>query len=504
MNYRETGILLPISSLPSKYGIGTMGKAAYEFIDFLNESGAKMWQILPLNVTSYGNSPYQSPSNYGLNYNFIDLDLLIKQKLLTKEEVESIDWLDEESRINYGKIFNKKLKVLRLAYSRFDKANKRFQRFANENEQLKDFSIFMVLKDLNNLRPWYEWDDEYRIYSKEIENKIYEEHKEEFMFYMWTQFEFINEYSKLKKYANKKGIKIMGDLPIYVAFDSVEVWKYPELFELDENHYPINVAGCPPDCFSVDGQLWGNPLYNWEYHKESGYKWWNSRISNALNLFDLVRIDHFRGFSAYYSIPFGDKTAKNGRWVKGPGIDLFKDKLDLNIIAEDLGMVDEEFEKLMKETGYPGMKIVTQCFENDDPTNIWRPSNYGENFFSYTGTHDSQTTKQFIDESTNKGKALINKVIEEECIALHIPYKEGMDNKELTLKIVELNIASKAKMAVIPIMDLYAIGKEGRINFPSKLSDDNRSWRLTKELFDSKKHKIAENLKVFIEKYNRR
>ena len=304
INKKEAGILFPIFSLPSNYGIGSFSKEGFDFVDFLSKSKMKVWQILPLNVTSFGNSPYQSPSNYGLNYNFIDLDTLVKKRLLKKDEIISINWGNDPSRVDYGALYNNKLKILRLAYSRFNKENREFKKFLKTEINFSDFSIFMVLKDLNNLKPWYMWDEKYKKYSPELEEEIKEKYFDEYSFYMRTQFEFLKEYTKLKEYANSKGIKIMGDLPIYVAFDSAEVWKYPNLFQLDENQYPTSVAGCPPDCFSEDGQLWGNPLYNWEYHKMTNYKWWNERINNALDLYDLLRIDHFRGFSGYYSIPY--------------------------------------------------------------------------------------------------------------------------------------------------------------------------------------------------------
>lgn len=482
---RIAGILFPISSLWSNYGIGTFGKAAYEFVDFLKRCGVGIWQILPLNVTSYGNSPYQSPSNYGMNYYFIDLDILIDEKLLDKEDVTSIDWGKNTSRVDYGALFANKLNVLRKAFARYDKNNKEFLDFVEKEKNYSDFSVFMVIKDHQNLKPWYEWDEKLKKYSPQIEQTIKTKYKDEYLFYMWTQYEFLKQFFALKKYANESKIKLMGDLPIYVAFDSVEVWKYPELFELDERHYPKRVAGVPPDMFSTTGQLWGNPLYDWAYHKKSRYKWWNARINNALSLYDLIRIDHFKGFSDYYAIPFGDKTAERGVWVSGPGLDLFKDKLDLPIVAEDLGLIDAKFLKLMSDTGYPGMKIVTQAFDDDNPKSTWRPSNYTKNFFSYTATHDSATTRQFIDSLDENSKERMLNIMEKECKFFNIPFSRKFTNEELTYKMCELNFVNKAKAAIIPIMDLFALGKEARINFPSTLSDDNWSWRMDEQLFKS-------------------
>ena len=504
MKSRKIGILMHISSLPAKYGIGTMGKEAYEFVDFLEKCHAKIWQILPLNVTSYGDSPYQSPSSLGLNYYFIDLDSLIAQNLLKEEEVSSIDWGDDPHRVNYEKIFNSRLKLLRIAYSRFNKNDKQFIGFLKTHKEFNDFALFMTIKELNSLKPWTEWDAKFKSYSPELEKKVIKENEETYTFYLWTQFEFIKQYSALKKYANSKGISIMGDLPIYVAFDSVEVWKYPELFELDEKHDPVRVAGCPPDCFSEDGQLWGNPLYNWDYHKKTNYRWWNNRIKTNLELFDLLRIDHFRGFSGYYAIPYHDTTARNGKWIKGPGFDLFKDKLDLNIVAEDLGFIDSDFEELMKKTNYPGMKIVTQALDNDDPKNIWRPSNYTYNFFSYTATHDSPTTKQFFDGLNNQQRELALKIIDDECKKLNVPFSRKFNNEQLTHVIVELNIASGARVAMTPMQDLLAKGKEGRMNFPSTLSTDNWSWRITKEEFNNSQKQISDLLSRYSDIYERR
>ena len=500
---RNAGLLFPISSLWGKYGIGTLGKAAYELVDFLKESEFSIWQILPLNVTSFGNSPYQSPSNYALNYYFIDFDKLIEKGLLKKEEVESEFWGENSSRVDYGAIFNNKLKVLRLAFSRFDLTDEAFKKFLEEGQNFNDFAIFMVLKDLHSLKPWYEWNDKWSKYSLSLEKEVKTTYKNDYLFYMWTQFEFLNEYNSLKEYANKNGIQIMGDLPIYVAYDSVEVWKYPYLFDLDENLVPKKVAGVPPDCFSEDGQLWGNPLYDWSYHKKSGYKWWNARIDNALKLYDLIRIDHFRGFSRYFSIPYGDKTARNGVWVDGPGFDLFKDKLEYPIVAEDLGMIDDKFLTLMKQTGYPGMKIVDQAFEDADPKNIWRPSNYTYNFFSYTGTHDSKTTRQFIDDLSEKEKKLMLDILEDECKKFGVPFARKLSNEKLAAIICELNFASKAKTAIIPIMDLFALGKEARINFPSTLSDDNWSWRMDENLFKEHAKEKSEVLVRWVDNYQR-
>lgn len=497
---RSSGIFLHITSLPSKYGIGTLGKASYEFVDFLAKSNVKIWQILPLNLTSYGDSPYQSPSNYGYSYYLIDFDVLIEKGLLKKSEVNKVKWFYEEDRTNFEIMFNEKTKLLKLAFSRFNKTSKRgFKTFLKENKNASDFSFYMTLKTLHNFRPWNEWNLPYSI---ELEKRVKKENKDLYEFFMWTQFEFLDEYKKLKKYANKKNIKIMGDIPIYLAFDSIECYKFPQMFEFDEKHNPINVAGCPPDCFSETGQLWGNPLYNWEYLKSTNYKWWNERINNALNLYDLVRIDHFRGFSAYYSIPYGDETAINGKRVKGPGIELFKDKLDYPIVAEDLGFMDEDFEKLMKEVKYPGMKIFVQGILNDKEDS-WRAPNFDKTHLIYTSTHDSETALEYYDELSEDKKKLMIENVKEDAKYFNIDFKEEISREELEKLMIEISYASDAICVITPMWDLLSLGAEGRMNKPSTLSTSNWSWRMEKMQFEKNKLRIAGFLNNLNTKYRR-
>ncbi|MBO8428207.1 MAG: 4-alpha-glucanotransferase [Firmicutes bacterium] len=491
---KDVGILLHISSLPSETGIGTFGKSAYDFVDFLASLNLSIWQILPLNLTSFGDSPYQSPSNYGYNYYFIDLDTLVSKGLLTKEDYSHIDFGQNEDRVNYELLFNNRIKVLKKAFSNF-KYTDEFKNFLKEDKNASDFALFMTMKELNNFKSWDLWEEQLNSYSEELEAQVKEKHKGLFEFYAWTQYEFLSEFFDLKKYANSKNIKIMGDIPIYLSYDSVECYKYPKMFQFDEHHKPTSVAGCPPDCFSVDGQLWGNPLYNRDYLKSTNYKWWNDRIYNALKLYDLVRIDHFRGFSAYYSIPYKDKTAKNGKWVKGPGFDLFKDKLNLPIVAEDLGYIDDDFRKLMKETNYPGMKILIQGLEDLHLDNEWRPRNYTEKYFSYTSTHDSETTLQYLNNLTNEKRKVALEVVKEEFEYFNIPFNKEITNEDLVYKLIELNIRSKSKASIIPMQDLLCIGKEGRMNFPSTLSTLNWSWKVNKSDFLKKESRIRDFFK---------
>ena len=469
---KDLGILMHISSLPSKYGVGTLGKEAYEFVDFLKQNKLNLWQILPLNVTSFGDSPYQSPSNFGLNYYFIDLDILINKGLLKEEEISSIKFFDTLDRVNYEYQYNNRLNVLRIAYNRFDKSNKKFNTFLKRKDY-RDFAFFMVLKRINNGRPWYQFDDEYKTYSKKLETKIIKDYNDEFNFYMWTQFEFLNQFKALKRYANKNNIKIMGDMPIYVAYDSVECYKYPSMFQFNEFKEPINVAGCPPDAFSATGQLWGNPIYDYDKMEKDDFAWWIKRTKKAFEYFDIVRIDHFRGFAGYYTIPYGDKTAEKGKWEKGVGIKLFK-KIEAelgkkNFIAEDLGVIDDDVRKLLKSTGYPGMKIIQFAFEGR-MDHEYLPINYEENCVAYPGTHDNPTLKEWLEEIPQWQKEFCYK------------YLKLRKNENPIRKIIKVLQESKANLVIIPLQDYLELGKESRINTPSTLGG-NWQYRFSPKVF---------------------
>ena len=366
---RASGILLPVFSLPSKHGIGCFSKEAYQWVDFLQKAGQKYWQILPLGPTSYGDSPYQSFSTFAGNPYFIDLEMLVKQKLLTRKEVNECDLGDDPQDIDYGKQYENRMPLLKKAYRRsLKEEDPAFAAFRKENGWwLEDYSLFMAVKDIFEGASWDQWAEDIRY---RWDNAMYyyrENYAEEIGFYAWLQYLFFREWKALKSYANEKGVEIIGDIPIYVAYDSADVWAHPELFQLNGERKPSAVAGCPPDGFSADGQLWGNPLYQWEYHKNTGYDWWVKRIERCFTLYDVVRIDHFRGFDEYYSIPAGDKTAVNGHWEKGPGIGLFnviRERLgERNIIAEDLGYMTDSVRKLVKDSGYPNMKVLEFAFD---------------------------------------------------------------------------------------------------------------------------------------------
>lgn len=487
-NQRFSGVLLHISSLPSPYGIGTLGKEAYQFVDFLKESHVKIWQMLPLNVTSYGDSPYQSPSSTGLNFYFIDLRILVEKGLLTLEEVENCDMGDNPRRVNYGKLFNNRIPLLKLAFSRFNRNDPDFLAFVNGGEY-HDFAFFMTLKSLNNFAPWYQWEDHYRNYTPLLDVETRQKYPDLYLFYQWTQYEFLSEFRKLKEYVHANGISLLGDMPLYLAHDSVEAYKYPQLFLFDEKHNPTVVAGVPPDYFSVDGQLWGNPIYNWDYMKSTGYAWFNERIRKNLDIFDLLRIDHFRGFSSYFVVPFGMKNARIGEWVKGPGMDFFHDKTNLPIIAEDLGALDEDVYTLLRESTYPGMKVLEFAFDGD-PKNPHKPSNSGYNYCCYTGTHDNMPLVAYFEQLDPATQDTFRRDLRDQCNMYHVDYL-GDDAKNVCLTTCSLAYASPCKYAVLPLQDLLALGGETRMNLPSSLSEDNWSYRAVAEDF-------SESLKSFI------
>ena len=497
MNKRKFGILVSISSLPSEEGIGTMGKTAYEFVDYLHGIGGSVWQILPLNPTNYGDSPYQSCSSNALNYYFIDLHILKEEGLLTQNEIDTADLGGNERRVDYGKQFYNKTSLLRLAYSRFKK-NKQFTGFVKGGE-FADFSVFMALKSKFNHRPWTEWEPPYRNYDEQTINKFISENSEEVEFWQFTQFIFLKQWTKLKAYANGLGISIMGDIPLYLAYDSVEVWKYGNaLFDMDDDRSPNAVAGCPPDAFSDDGQLWGNPVYDWEKMQQDGYAWWKGRIADCFKVYDILRIDHFRGFDRFWKVPPTDKTARNGHWADGPKFKLFEDILDKQIVAEDLGVLDEGVYKLMNDVGYPGMKILEFAFDGSDD-NEHKPSNITNNFVCYTGTHDNMPLLQhFADMGKSEQKTFMTDV-KKECAILNVT-PDLTSPKAVVDSVVELAFASKADTVIIPVQDLLGLGGWSRMNLPSTVSPDNWSFRLKQNELDDK---LAERLTKLCKKYSR-
>ena len=492
---RKSGMLLPITSLPSKYGIGSFSKEAYDFIDMLKEAGQSLWQILPLGPTGYGDSPYQSFSTFAGNPYFIDLDALVEEGVLTEEECNSYDWGNNNQYIDYEKIYLSRFKILRIAYERSNiNDNDIFKAYCKENEWwLHDYALYMSIKDSYGGKSWLEWDQDIRIRKQDAIDKYEEELKDDINFYKYQQYLFSTQWNKLKEYANKKGISIIGDIPIYVALDSADTWSNTELFKLDENGTPIAVAGCPPDAFSETGQLWGNPLYNWEHHKYTNYEWWIKRTEYSFKLYDVVRIDHFRGFDEYYSIPYGEENAINGTWEKGPGIELFnyiRENLgEVNIIAEDLGFLTESVEQLLRDTGYPGMKILQFAFDSREDSD-YLPHNYNKNCIVYTGTHDNSTIRGWYEELNTQDKEM--------CID-YMNNKYNNEN-EIHWDFVCLAMRSVADTCIIPVQDYLGLGNEARINTPSTLGD-NWKWRMTNGAFSNE---IIQRINMLTQIYGRK
>lgn len=477
---RKYGILLPISALPSGEGIGTLGKHAYRFIDYMAECGATVWQVLPLNPTNYGDSPYQSCSADALNYYFIDLETLAEDGLLTSSEVELCKLSGNGRRVDYGKQFTDKIALLKKAYTRFD-GGEDFENFAATGDYF-DFALFMSIKEKSDNRAFAEWESRYRLYSQNEVDAFVENNSEEIRFWTFTQYIFLKQWNALKAYANARGISIMGDIPLYVAYDSAEVWKYGgKLFKMDEERNADAVAGCPPDGFTADGQLWGNPVYDWQKMKEDGYSWWRRRIKRCFELFDILRIDHFRGFDRYWEVPASEKTARNGKWVDGPKEELFNGLLDRNVVAEDLGVIDDGVRRLMKNVGYPGMKILEFAFDGV-AENEHKPSNYSENFVCYTGTHDNMPIRQYIADLREAERKIYLDDLMKEC------EKAGIDcdfssERAITFTVIRLAFFSAANTVIIPLWDLLALGREARMNLPSTVSRNNWSWRFVESDF---------------------
>ena len=465
---RESGILMHITSLPGPYGIGTMGAQAFEFVDFLKEAGQSSWQILPLTPTGYGDSPYQSCSTFAGNHYLIDLDLLIEEGLLVKADVEGIEWFWKETKADFGKLYNNRLAVLRKAYARFD-GGKAFDLFCRENSSwLDDFAMFMALKAENGGKPWYEWEDDLKYRDMDKMDEMRLALADELRFYSFVQFKFYEQWKALRAYAHKNKIRIIGDVPIYVPLDSADVWSNPQLFQLDEDLNPTGVAGCPPDAFSEDGQLWGNPLYRWEDMEKDGFAWWLKRLAAAGELYDVVRMDHFRGFEAYWRVPYGDTTAKGGKWIKGPGmkfINAVKQGLpELDLIAEDLGFLTQEVLDMRDESGFPGMKILEFAFDSREPSE-YLPHTYTKNSVCYTGTHDNMTMRQWFETAS------------EDAVAYATEYMNLTKREGLVWGTIRTAFASVSDMCIIQMPDLLNMGGEARMNFPGTLSDCNWTWR---------------------------
>ncbi len=488
---RSAGILLPISSLPSKYGIGCFDKAAYAFVDFLKEAGQSCWQILPLGHTSYGDSPYQSFSTFAGNPYFISLDALCEEQLLTQEECKTAALPDTDS-IDYSGLYEARYALLRKAYNRMEHGNA-IPAFAASQPWLRDYALFMALKDHFGGVSWEHWDEDIRLRKEDALEQWSEQLAEEMGFYQFLQYQFFRQWNKLKAYANASGIRIIGDIPIYVAFDSADAWANPNLFQLDETGLPKAVAGCPPDGFAADGQLWGNPLYDWDYHKKTGFKWWIERLRQCFAMYDVVRIDHFRGFDEYYAIPYGDKTAKNGHWEQGPGMDLFRAVEAAlgkrEVIAEDLGFMTDSVRQLVRDSGFPNMKVLEFAFDSRDTgsRNDYLPHNYDENCVAYTGTHDNQTIAAWFQTITDEERSLAREYL---CDA-YTP------EEKLHRVFISLIMRSRAKLCIIPMQDWLGLDDRSRINVPSTVGT-NWKWRLLPtDLSDTLQEEIRKATQIY-------
>ncbi len=466
---RSAGILLHISSLPSPYGIGSLGKAAYDFADFLHKAGQHYWQILPIGPTGYGNSPYQCVSTHAGNPYFIDLDLLAADGLLLPQELE-LDWKDNE-RVDFALQYSVRFSLLHKAFLRGrDRFAQEIQIFRQENPWVDTYALFMAIKRSRNMESWDLWPEEIRMRKAGAVETYATVCAEDMNFFIFQQFLFFRQWNALREYLHEREIELIGDLPIYVPYDSCDVWANPSLFQLDSDGKPTAVAGCPPDAFSEDGQLWGNPLYDWQRMQQDDFAWWRERIRAAGALFDVIRIDHFRGLESYWAIPYGDETARNGKWVKGPDrafIDcLHKHFPKLRMIAEDLGFLTPEVIELQKASGFPGMKILEFAFDPREPSN-YLPHRYERNCICYTGTHDNETLYQWFDGLDEKTSA-------------HVAQYLGcaQTKESLAQAVLRAGMASVADTFIAQIQDYLGLGAEARMNAPGLVGTENWTWRL--------------------------
>lgn len=492
---RSSGILLPITSLSSDYGIGCFDKSAYRFVKQLAKAGQSYWQVLPMGPTGYGDSPYQAFSTFAGNPYFVSLDEFVKKGYLTKEDCEKAAAGSDQKYIRYDVLYKQRFYVLRKAYEASHiESNPAYQAFVQDNQDwLPDYALFMAIKDSKNGQSFLEWEKSIRFRQEDAMTHYRNKLIREVEFYQFLQFEFAQQWKKLKQYANKHGVSIIGDIPIYVALDSADTWAHPELFQFDKQGQPIAVAGCPPDAFSETGQLWGNPLYDWKQHKKTHYAWWMARIKKCYEWYDMLRIDHFRGFDEYYSIPFGDSTAENGTWEQGPGIKLFevlKEELgDLPIIAEDLGFLTDSVRKLLKDCGFPGMKVLQFAFDSREDSD-YLPYRYEANSVVYTGTHDNATTYAYWDELSKEDK---------EVALRYLNRSKRTSKRKLTWDLICLAMASVSDLCVIPMQDYLCLPNTARINTPSTLGY-NWQWRMNKHAFDDR---LCEKIRSITKLYGR-
>lgn len=481
---------MPVASLPSPNGIGTLGQAARDFADFIKKAGQSYWQMLPIGPTSYGDSPYQSFSSYAGNPYFIDLDDLYAEGLLD-DDYKTMNWGENPAEIDYALMYEKRFDVLRTAATRIREKNPHGFVMFTERQQhwLPDYALFMAEKAAHGGNSWLLWEEELRLRDEDAMEKARKEFTEEILFWEAVQFLFFLQWNKLKTYVNDLGLKLIGDIPIYVALDSADVWANPGQFQLDENMVPTEVAGCPPDGFSADGQLWGNPLFDWEKMKEDGYEWWMNRLCHQFELFDIIRIDHFRGFDSYYAIPYGDTTARNGRWKEGPGIHFFRtmeEKTGIHdIIAEDLGFLTPSVRQLLADSGYPGMKVLEFAFDSRDGLSDYLPHTYPKHCVVYAGTHDNETICGWMETAP---KADVENAVAYMGLNKEEGYNWGM---------MRTAWSSVADTAIMQMQDLLGLGHEARINTPATLGG-NWVWKCPEGAFtDELAEKIADRMKLY-------
>lgn len=495
-NHRYSGVLVHPTSFPSPYGIGDMGRGAHEFIDFLAMAGQHLWQVLPLGPSGNGNSPYQSYSVFAGQTLLISPELLIEKKLLTEADVHPIPEFNAD-RVDYDKVTTYKTSLFKKAYEHFrHTADKNlleeYDSFQSNNQYwLDDYCLYMAGKDYHNGLPWYEWEDSLLDPTPKERASWMKLLASEIDYYRFIQFAFFSQWYELKDYANKKGIAIIGDIPIFTAPDSADVWANKELFKLDSKGHPLEVAGVPPDYFSATGQLWGNPLYDWDAMKDDGYRWWIERVRNQLDQVDYIRIDHFRGFEAYWAVPAGEETAMNGKWKKGPGEALFEaiQKAlgeELSIFAEDLGIITPEVEKLRDTLGFPGMKILQFGFDGTGESTFLPHQLSTRNCICYTGTHDNDTTCGWYEHTSEQNKDKVRRYM-------------NTDASSVSWDFIRTCLGTIAKYAIFPVQDLLKLGSEHRMNTPGTATG-NWEFRYRSGLLDEG---MAKGLKQMTELFGR-
>ena len=497
---RTCGVLMHITSLPSPYGVGTLGSEAYKFVDFLKKAGQTYWQILPVGPTGFGDSPYQSYSAFAGNPMLIDIDELIKAGLVSEDDKDLKILAEKKEFADFGQMFSFKRLILAKAHAAFaanadSEQMYLFGKFCRKNAWwLDDYAMFMSMKYFFKQVMWTEWADSYRLRDPQTLAKYAEEHGVDIDCWKFMQFLFFRQYKDLKKYANKRGISIYGDMPIYVSMDSSDIWANPEMFMLDSDRKPTKVAGCPPDDFSPTGQLWGNPLYDWDYMDKNNYKWWIKRVQYSAKLFDLTRIDHFRGFESFYAIPAGDKTAEHGEWLQGPSMKLFSaikaDLGDVKLVAEDLGFLTDEVKAMLKAAGYPGMNVLEFGFGGEDSSYL--PHNYVKNSVVYIGTHDNETALGWYLAQDKAGKKRIRK---------YLGLDKSASDSKVVRELIRCAYASVSENCVIQMQDWLCLDNSARMNIPSTIGGGNWAWRMDK---DACPKELAKAMKKMAKTYFRK